>query len=184
MYAENAYLTGAIVANSGYIGGANGWAITDGAMYFGDRTALDTNTTGMYLGSEGFGLGTALVYDRATNALSIAASYIKISINDVNTPIVDYIDEMIGYRLEIIATSDILSSDIQSTTLTARVWHGSENVTDSLPALWFNWERKSADAFADGIWNNDPLYKGTKSIELTVQEVLYSATYDCTLIEV
>ena len=40
-------------------------------------------------------------------------------------------DELVGFRIEIIATSDILSEDIQTTTLTARVWHGSENVTVS-----------------------------------------------------
>ena len=62
-------------------------------------------------------------------------------------------DDLVGYRIEIISTSDILSEDIQNTTLTARVWHGSQNVTASLPASRFQWKRKSADSTADAIWN-------------------------------
>ena len=90
-------------------------------------------------------------------------------------------DELVGLRIEIVSTSDILSEDIQATTLTARVWHGSENVTDSLPASRFQWKRKSADDTADAIWNN--AHKGMKSITLTTRDVLYSATYDCELLK-
>ena len=90
-------------------------------------------------------------------------------------------DELVGFRIEIIATSDILSEDIQTTTLTARVWHGSENVTDILPASRFQWKRKSADSMADGIWN--AAHTGMKSITLTTRDVLYSATYDCELLK-
>lgn len=90
-------------------------------------------------------------------------------------------DDLVGFRIEIIATSDILSEDIQTTTLTARVWHGSENVTDSLPASRFQWKRKSSDSTADGIWN--AAHTGMKSITLTTRDVLYSATYDCELLK-
>ena len=90
-------------------------------------------------------------------------------------------DDLVGFRIEIIATSDILSEDIQQTTLTARVWHGSENVTDNLPAARFQWKRKSADSTADAIWN--AAHTGTKSITLTTRDVLYSATYDCELLK-
>mgnify|MGYP004518875749 FL=1 len=90
-------------------------------------------------------------------------------------------DELVGFRIEIVSTSDILSEDIQATTLTARVWHGSENITDSLPASRFQWKRKSADDTADAIWNN--AHTGMKSITLTTRDVLYSATYDCELLK-
>ena len=90
-------------------------------------------------------------------------------------------DELVGFRIEIISTSDILSEDIQTTTLTARVWHGSQNVTDDIPASRFHWKRKSADSTADGIWN--AAHTGMKSITLTTRDVLYSATYDCELLE-
>ena len=90
-------------------------------------------------------------------------------------------DELVGFRIEIISTSDILSEDIQNTTLTARVWHGSQNVTADIPAARFQWKRKSADSTADAIWNN--AHTGMKSILLTTRDVLYSATYDCELLK-
>lgn len=90
-------------------------------------------------------------------------------------------DELLGFRMEITATSDILSEDIRTTTLTARVWHGSQNVTNDIPASRFQWKRKSADETADNIWN--AAHTGMKSITLTTRDVLYSATYDCELTE-
>ena len=90
-------------------------------------------------------------------------------------------DELVGFRVEIISTSDILSEDIQTTTLSARVWHGSQNVTDTLPAARFQWKRKSADATADALWN--AAHTGMKSILLTTRDVLFSATYDCELLK-
>nr|DAQ03006.1 MAG TPA: Putative tail protein [Caudoviricetes sp.] len=89
------------------------------------------------------------------------------------------VDELLGYRLEIISTSDILSADIQNTILQARVWHGSQNVTDSIDASRFSWHRLSADSTADALW--DSAHAGMKQITLTVRDVLYSATYTCEL---
>lgn len=90
---------------------------------------------------------------------------------------IDEAEELIGYRLEIISTSDILSSDITTTTLTARVWHGNQNVTDDFPASRFNWKRVSSDSMGDTVWNNS--HRGMKSITLTTLDVYYSATYQC-----
>lgn len=90
-------------------------------------------------------------------------------------------DDLIGYRIEIISTSDQLSESIKTTTLTARVWHGSENVTDRLAASRFQWKRVSSDSTADALWNSS--HQGIKSITLTTRDVLYSATYDCELLD-
>ena len=94
---------------------------------------------------------------------------------------IDHTDRLIGYRLEIISTSDILSEAIQTITLSARVWHGSENVTDKLEDARFQWVRASSDAVADELWN--AAHTGMKSITLTVRDVQYSATYFCELKE-
>ena len=90
-------------------------------------------------------------------------------------------NELIGYRMEILSTSDVLSSDITSTTLSARVWHGSQNVTNDIPAIRFNWKRVSDDAVADELWNAN--HTGIKSITVTTLDVYYSATYYCELSE-
>ncbi len=103
------------------------------------------------------------------------------SINLRVSQVYEDMDELVGFRMEITATSDILSEDIRTTTLTARVWHGSQNVTNDIPASRFQWKRKSADETADNIWN--AAHTGMKSITLTTREVLYSATYDCELTE-
>ena len=88
-------------------------------------------------------------------------------------------DTLIGYRMEIVSTTDILSNAVKSTTLTARVWHGSEDVTAQISATRFCWRRVSADATADALWN--AAHAGMKSIQLTVLDVQYSATYQCEL---
>ena len=88
-------------------------------------------------------------------------------------------DALLGFRLEIVSSSDILSDSIQSTMLTARVWHGSQNVTDTLDAFRFRWKRVSSDPTADELWN--AAHAGMKAITLTVRDVLYSATYSCEL---
>lgn len=90
-------------------------------------------------------------------------------------------DDLIGYRLEIVSTSDLLSEDIRNTTLAVRVWHGSENVTDTLPASRFSWKRVTSDSTADALWNAS--HTGLKAITLTTTDVLYSATYTCELSE-
>lgn len=91
----------------------------------------------------------------------------------------DDVDDMIGYRMEIISTSDVLSSDITSTTLSARVWHGNQNVTADLPASRFQWKRISSDTYGDEIWNNQ--HSGLKAITINTLDVYYSATYYCEL---
>lgn len=90
-------------------------------------------------------------------------------------------DTLIGYRLEIISTSDLLSEDSKSTTLSARVWHGRENVTEGISAERFSWKRVSSYSTTDGIWN--AAHIGMKSFTLIVQDILYSATYICELEE-
>jgi phage minor structural protein len=102
------------------------------------------------------------------------------SINSKVETIYADMDNLIGYRIEIISTSDILSSAIRQTVLSARVWHGSEDVTDTIPAERFAWSRISSDETADRLWN--AAHTGVKSIQLTVLDVQYSATYQCDLL--
>lgn len=83
-----------------------------------------------------------------------------------------------GYRVEIHSEKgDVLSSYVPSTILRARVWYGNAEVTDTLDASRFVWERMSADETADRIWN--ATHSGIKAITLTTADVLYSATYSC-----
>lgn len=55
------YMTGEIVATSGYIGGKNGWTIKDTYIYNG-KTALKNEQSGVYIGIDGIGLGAGKFY--------------------------------------------------------------------------------------------------------------------------
>ena len=94
-----------------------------------------------------------------------------------NTSINMKIETSLAYKLEIIATSDILSKDIVSTTLTAKVWKGKNDVTNDIAASRFNWKRVTNDSVADATWNST--HMGMKSITLGCSDVNYSATYLC-----
>ena len=87
-------------------------------------------------------------------------------------------DALLGYRLEVTGLSFLTESQ-RTTTLTARVWHGSNEATDTLPAQRFHWFRESGDPMADAIWNQQ--HTGLKSIVVTTADVLHQAAFRCEL---
>lgn len=88
----------------------------------------------------------------------------------------------VGYRVEICSVhGDVLSDRVPSTTLRARVWQGSTEVTDSIDASRFVWTRQSSDETADRVWH--AAHTGVKEITLTTADVLYSANYSCDLLD-
>ena len=66
---------------------------------------------------------------------------------------------------------------MKNTTLRARVYHGSKEVTNNIAASRFHWKRTSADATADVLWNS--AHTGVKQFQLTNADVFFSATYTC-----
>ena len=95
--------------------------------------------------------------------------------------IYDDMDALLGYRLEILAETVFLSENKRNTTLTAHVWHGNTEVTDSIAAERFKWTRESEDATADAVWNS--AHQGFKSILVTTADVLRQASFRCELTE-
>ena len=74
--------------------------------------------------------------------------------NIVETKVESVVGDVIGYRVEIVPSHGaVLSSYVPQTTLAARVWHGSVEVTYMLDASRFVWIRHSHDETADIIWN-------------------------------
>ena len=90
-------------------------------------------------------------------------------------------ESLLGYRLEITAGTVFLSENVRSTTLTARVWHGNEDVTDTIPASRFQWRRQSEDSMADTVWND--AHQGLKSVLVSTADVLRQASFCCELID-
>ena len=88
------------------------------------------------------------------------------------------IEEQIGYRVEISTDAgEVLSDYVKKTTLRARVYRGSREVTNDIAASRFHWKRTSADATADALW--DSAHAGVKQFQLTNADVFFSATYTC-----
>lgn len=113
---------------------------------------------------------------------SVIADDIDLSANkSISLNVSNTVKEQIGYRLEIVSTSDILSSALKQTTLSARVYQGKDDITDELSPSLFRWKRVSSDAISDEVWNETHI--GMKSITITTLDVYYSATYQCELEE-
>lgn len=66
---------------------------------------------------------------------------------------------------------------IISTTLSARVYRGGEEITDLIPEGNFSWKRTSLNVESDAIWNSAPHYG--KEIEITEDDVWCKAVFDC-----
>ena len=65
-----------------------------------------------------------------------------------------------------------------STTLTARVFKGNKDITSSLPATVFKWERTSEDPTADSSWNS--AHTNMKSVVLSSADVTgTTGIFDC-----
>ena len=91
------------------------------------------------------------------------------------------VKKAVGYRVEVVASSNVLSTEIPRTVIAARVWQGKDEVTEALPAERFAWTRVSADTGADELWAAS--HKGVKEIELTTLDVYHAATYYCHILD-
>ena len=87
------------------------------------------------------------------------------------------------YRLVISSSNgNIFKNGYISTTLYATVYSWDENITDTLDDNQFVWTRVSEDTEADAVWNADH-FGGSKSIEITSEDVHVRATFFCDLID-
>ena len=104
------------------------------------------------------------------------------SVEETNSRI-DEINDQKMYRLIITSSNgNIFKNGNINTTLTATVFSWDENITDTLDDNQFIWTRVSDDAESDKEWN-DSHYGGTKSIEVTSDDVKVRATFFCDLID-
>ncbi len=93
------------------------------------------------------------------------------------------IEEQKMYRLVISSSNgNIFKNGNIKTTLYATVFSWDENITDTLDDNQFIWTRVSDDTEADTEWNADH-FGGSKSIEITSDDVEVRATFFCDLID-
>lgn len=96
---------------------------------------------------------------------------------------IDEIEEQKMLWLVITSTNgNIFKNGNIQTTLEATVYSWDENITDTLDENQFIWTRVSDDAAADAEWNQQH-FGGSKSIEITKDDVKVRATFFCDLID-
>jgi len=93
------------------------------------------------------------------------------------------IEEQKMYRLVISSThGNIFKNGNIQTTLYATVFSWDENITDTLDENQFIWTRVSDDPVADAVWNAAH-FGGSKTVDITAEDVDIQATFFCDLID-
>lgn len=120
--------------------------------------------------------------------LEIGYSEIEQTVDNINIrvesteEIVSGLEDSIPYKVDIISTNGVVfkSGDIV-TTLIARVYKGSDDITDTLNATLFKWTRVSDDTASDETWNTSH-FGGVKQVNVTTEDVLRRATFFCNIL--
>jgi phage minor structural protein len=89
------------------------------------------------------------------------------------------IEDNIVYKVEIDSTNgDTFLNGNVDTFLVASVYKGKDNITDTLPAISFEWKKTDKDGIEDIGWNNAVKGAG-KSVAITKDDVNSKATFAC-----
>lgn len=110
-----------------------------------------------------------------TGEVNINASSMTIMGSNVAT------EEDIAYKIEIVSSNGTVFTNGQiSTVLSAIIYKGKDNVTDTFDANKFVWTRTSDDAEADKQWNSTEGL-GVKTVTITKEDVHRRATFSCSV---
>lgn len=92
------------------------------------------------------------------------------------------VQALLGITVKINSDSGVIFKNGQGvTTLTAQVFKGTEDITDTIQAANFKWTRNSGNPIADQHWN-DSHAEGSKSIEVNGNEINSSTTFNVTIL--
>ena len=90
------------------------------------------------------------------------------------------VSSKVNYRVEITSTNgNFFKNDIIETTLIAKVYYGSEDITDSLPQNSFRWKRVSSDSVSDNAWNLLHQDFGSNILAISSIDVENRAVFNC-----
>ena len=89
------------------------------------------------------------------------------------------INDDVPWKIEIESSNGLLFKNNNiKTTLTARVYKGSNEVTSEIPKEGFTWKKRHRDGTDDDDWNNANKNVGNV-IELTDEDVFQKSTFRC-----
>lgn len=177
-------------------------SLTDGGRMQGIYVDTDENgekdyyfnatyiKSGKLLGEYIEGKNLTVTHDNGYNTLEIdnkgnvSIKANKLQITGSNGLMEDAATESdIAWKIDIIASNGfIFKNGIINTTLTAKVYKGKEDVTETLDASNFIWTRTSSNKEEDEIWNNTK-GKGIKEVEITNEDVYQKASFVCQITE-
>lgn len=66
--------------------------------------------------------------------------------------------------------------------LVARVWQGTQEITDSFVDTDFRWSRSSEDTQGDEVWNSSHYSTGGKTLQITHNDVAGKSVFNCDLL--
>lgn len=108
------------------------------------------------------------------------ATYKGVAYEDIFT-VYKQFDGESAYSLYINSSRGLIfKNGVVSTTLTATIFKGGEEVTDKIPENNFKWLRNSGDSVSDDLWNSTRHWG--KSIEISGNDVYRKAVFDCEVI--
>ena len=92
-----------------------------------------------------------------------------------------YVDDNLTYRVDIYSSQgNMFRNGVISATLTAKVFKGPTDITDTFIPSKFSWVRTSGDSVSDGVWNS--LHSGVgSSIIIGNNDVFGKAVFTCTV---
>jgi hypothetical protein len=113
-----------------------------------------------------------------TTQYSSDMQYMNQQINDTKNQL-NTVAQQVPFYLQILSSNGSVFKNGQvSTTLTAKVYNGTSDVTDTIDASKFTWTRISSDSSGDASWNSAHS-SGTKSITITPSDVNIRAVFQC-----
>lgn len=102
---------------------------------------------------------------------------IKLMVNSIEKEINKL--DLSSYQITLMKSGNVLTKTSGMIIMNCSVNHSGDDITESLDASAFNWQRSSADSDSDDVWNN--AHKGVKSITVTNDDVTGSASFSCTV---
>lgn len=174
--------------------------VTQGRTYLGKLSALPSayDVGDYFLVSTAFGtygVGDVVQWDgdswevTSNTALIVMVHQDALTLNmpPENTSAVNQYIQSIRVKGEDAYQIQIYSSDGNAfrvgranTTLTAYVFQGADDITDTIDSSLFRWIRKSQDtALADDIWNTSSKAVGKKQVFITPEDTIGRTVFSC-----
>lgn len=103
---------------------------------------------------------------------------------EIEEAIADEVDKVGLYKVDIISSNGLVfKNGVVSTTLIARVYKNSIDVTDTINAARFKWTKTNADGTPDTAWNTS-YAGGHKQVMITGEDIFQRASFKCEIMEV